>query len=97
MGVSNDTAAKAFHELQAKGFIEMTEPASLGVKGQGKCPKYEITELELPGEPRGRCLFSKWEQGSDFPVIKANVSNVVGKTKPCPNNADTSVLAFRTN
>ena len=96
MGVANDSAAKAFHELQAKGFIVMTEPASLGVKGQGKCPKYEITELDLPGEPRGRCLFSKWEQGSDFPVIKANVSNVVRETKPRPNNADTTVLAFRT-
>ncbi len=97
MGVANDTAAKAFHELQAKGFIVMTEPASLGVKGQGKCPKYEITELQLPDRPRGRCLFSKWEQGSDFPVIKGNVSNVVRKTKPRPNNADTTVLAFRTN
>ena len=73
MGVSNDTAAKAFHELQAKGFIVMMEPASLGVEGQGKCPKYEITELELPGETRGRCLFSKWKKGPDLPVIKANM------------------------
>ena len=74
----------------------MTEPASLGVEGQGKCPKYEITELELPGKPRGRCLFSKWKKGFDLPVIKANVSNVVRKTKPRPNNSDTTVLAFRT-
>ena len=59
MGVSNDTAAKAFHELQAKGLIVMTEHASLGVKGRGKCPKYEITEFDLPGAPRGRCLFNK--------------------------------------
>ena len=95
-GVSNDTAAKAFHELQSKGFIVMTEPASLGVKGQGKCPKYEITELELPDKPSGRCLFSKWKRGSDFPVINANVSNVVRKIKPRPNNSDTTVLAFRT-
>ena len=80
IGVSNDTAAKAFHELKAKGLIVMTEPSSLGVEGQGKCPKYEITELEMPGEPSGRCLFSKWEQGSDLPVIKANVSNIVRKT-----------------
>ena len=73
----------------------MTEPASVGVKGQCKCPKYEITELELPGEPRGGCLFSKWKKGSDLPVIKANVSNLVRKTKPRPNNSVTTVLAFR--
>ena len=96
MGVSNDTAAKAFHELQSKGFIVMTEPASLGVKGQGKCPKYEITELELIDKPRGRCLFSEWKRGSDFRVIEANVSNVVRKIKARPNNSDTTGLAFRT-
>lgn len=96
MGISNDTAAKAFHELQSKGFIVMTEPASLGVKGQGKCPKYEITELELPDQPSGRCLFSKWKKGSDFLVIKANVTNAVRKIKPRPNISDTTVLEFRT-
>ena len=95
MGVSNDTAAKAFHELQSKGFIVMTEPASLGVKGQGKCPKYEINELDLPGEPRGRCLFSKWKKGPDLPVIKANISNVIRKAKPRPYNSDPTVLASR--
>ena len=95
MGVSNDTAVEAFHELQVKGLIVITEPASLGVKGQGKCPKYEINELDLPGEPRGRCLFSKWKKGPDLPVIKTNISNVIRKTKPRPNNSDPTVLASR--
>ena len=48
MGVSNDTAAKAFHDLQAKGFIVLIKSASLGVHGKGKCPEYEITEKQNP-------------------------------------------------
>ena len=60
MGVSNDTAAKAFHELQAKGFIVVIQPASLGVYGKGKCPEYEITEIARPPNRDGRCLFGDW-------------------------------------
>ena len=94
MGVSNDTAAKAFHELQAKGFIVVIQPASLGVHRKGKCPEYEITEIARPPNKGGRCLFRDWKPDCDFPVIKANASN--RKTKPRPNNSDTTVLAFRT-
>ena len=94
MGVSNDTAAKAFHELQAKGFIVVIQPASLGVYGKGKCPEYEITEIARQPNNGGRCLFRDWKSDCDFPVIKANASN--RKTKPRPNNSDTIVLAFRT-
>ena len=43
MGVARDTAAKAFRDLQAKGFIVVKKGASLGVEGHGKCPEYEIT------------------------------------------------------
>ena len=94
MGVSNDTAAKAFHELQAKGFIVVIQPASLGVHGKGKCPEYEITEIARPPNNGGRYLFRDWKPDCDFPVIKANASN--RKTKPRPNNSDPTVLAFRT-
>ena len=93
MGVSNDTAAKAFHELQAKGFIVVIQPASLGVYGKGKWPEYEITEIAKPPNRDGRRLFGDWTPDCDFPVIKANASN--RKTKPRPNNSDTTVLAFR--
>ncbi|RMD92994.1 MAG: helix-turn-helix domain-containing protein, partial [Alphaproteobacteria bacterium] len=48
MGVSINTAARAFHELQAKGFIVVTEPACLGVEGQGTSPAFELTEIQLP-------------------------------------------------
>ena len=93
MGVSNDTAAKAFHELQAKGFIVVIQPESLGVYGKGKCPEYEIAEIARPPNRDGRCLFGDWTPDCDFPVIKANASN--RKIKPRPNNSDTTVLAFR--
>ena len=36
MGVSLNTAATAFRELQAKGFIVVTEPSWLGVEGEAK-------------------------------------------------------------
>ena len=94
MGVSNDTAAKAFHELQAKGFIVVIQPASLGVYGKGKCLEYEITEIARPPIRDGRCLFRDWKPDCDFPITKANDSN--RKTKPRPNNSDSTVLAFRT-
>lgn len=94
MGVSNDTAAKAFHELQAKGFIVVIKPASLGVHGKGKCPEYEITEIAKPPNRDGRFLFRAWKPDSDFSVIKANASN--RKTKARPKTLDGSVLAFRT-
>ena len=59
LGVSMNTAAKAFHDLQAKGFIVVTEPARLGFSGEAKSPAYEITELAIPSreERVGRKLY----------------------------------------
>ena len=94
MGVSNDTTAKTFHEHQANGLVVVIQPASLAVHVKVKCPEYEITEIARPPNKGGRCLFRDWKPDCDFPVIKANASN--RKTKPRPNNSDTTVLAFRT-
>lgn len=69
MGVSVNTAASAFRELQAKGFIVVTEPSWLGVKGEAKLQLYEITELPLPGKERGRHLYASWSDGNDYPII----------------------------
>lgn len=82
MGVkNNNTAARAFHELQAKGFIVVTEPASLGVKGKAQSPCFEMTELPLPHaeKPRGRRLFEQWTDGNNFPVHKAATHNPNGR------------------
>lgn len=79
MGVTKDTAAEGFKDLQRKGFIVQTEPACLGVEGEAKSPAYEITELKMPGaEKDGRKLYRDWEQGKDFPVQAPTSNNPVG-------------------
>ena len=76
MGVSVNTAASAFRELQAKGFIFVTKSSRLGVEGKAKLQLYEITELPLPGSRGGRHLYASWTQGNDYVVISPV------KTKP---------------
>lgn len=81
-GISKSTAARAFQELQAKGFIVITEHARLGVDGAACSPAYEITELKMPGTEKGqdgRKMYRDWRPGRDFPVHKANANNPVGK------------------
>lgn len=80
LGVGPDTAARAFHELQAKGFIVMTEHAKLGVDGSAKAPAFELTELKMPmsEEKDGRKLYRDWRPGQDYAVHKTNVNNPRG-------------------
>ena len=63
IGVSRNTAARAFHELQAKGFIVITKHARLGVNGQATRPAFELTELALPHgvSTTGRRLYKEWK------------------------------------
>ena len=72
LGVSKDTATKAFHDLQKKGFLVVTRMGALGVEGIARCPCYEITELPLPTSEtnRGRRLYLEWKPGKDFDVAK---------------------------
>jgi hypothetical protein len=81
IGISRNAAARAFHDLQAKGFIVAVERAHLGLSGEAKAPKYELTELPLPmGQSnQGRRLFREWRPGADFPVITASANNPTGK------------------
>ena len=79
MGVSINTAAKAFHDLQAKGFLVVKRPAHLGVVGQATSPEFELTEIALPGkDERPRRLYVNWKPGGDFPVAKAAIHNPNG-------------------
>lgn len=79
LGVNRKTAAKAFHDLQAKGFLAMVSPARLGLGGQASAPAWEITEIALPGEKaRPRNLFRQWSSGNDFPVYRAPSQNPRG-------------------
>lgn len=101
MGVSINTAARAFHDLQAKGFLVMTQGAYLGTSGAAKAPTYELTELPLPSceGNRGRKLYNEWRHGADFPIQKASANNPDGKNgkeKPCHHNDDETVIEMMT-
>lgn len=78
MGVARDTAARAFHDLQAKGFIVVKKGASLGVSGHGKCPEYEITSIATPHKEASK-LFLEWSKDEDFPIFAHPVKNPTGK------------------
>lgn len=80
MGVSTNTAAAAFHDLQAKGFIVVREKAVLGLEGHAKSPAYELTDFPMPGiVPQvGRKLFREWREGKDFEVVTHTANNPTG-------------------
>jgi hypothetical protein len=99
LGVARNTAARAFHHLQAKGFIAMTEMPALGVFGEAKAPKYELTELGMPfGQSnQGRRLYKRWRKGADFPVITVKTNNPNGTNgKSRHHYEDDSVIKFVT-
>lgn len=80
LGVSINTANKAFHHLQAKGFIVVTEMGALGVSGVGKSPKYELTELGHPNSNSfaPQRLYIQWEPSQEFAVQMHHASNGLG-------------------
>lgn len=81
LGVNPKTAARAFHDLQAKGFIVVTEHARLGIEGAACSPAFEITELKLPATEKhqdGRKLYRDWRTGRDFPVHQTSANNPRG-------------------
>ncbi len=67
IGIGVNAAMRAFHELQAKGFVVITRLGALGVEGAARGPTYELTEIGLPNKaPRN--LYRTWKVGSDFDV-----------------------------
>lgn len=92
--VNKDTVAKAFHQLQAHGFVVAVRIGALGMTGEGKASVWRLTEY--PSEV-GRAPtkdFLRWTPGQDFPVQKGR-SNKPEKQKPvrnfrtaCPNSSD---------
>lgn len=69
LGIGVNAAMRAFHELQEKGFIVVTELGALGVEGEARGPKLELTDIGLPNN-RPRNLFSEWSPGQDFEVVR---------------------------
>ena len=99
LGVTRNTAARAFHDLQSKGFLVMTTMPSLGVKGEAKAPCYELTEIALPHAEKvaGRRLFKDWREGGDYPVSRVVTNNPLGRNKkPRHQNEDDPVIIFET-
>lgn len=81
LGCNIKTAAKAFHDLQAKGFLILTEHGSMGAQGKGTPPTYEITEITMPGgdSHSGKRLYQHWQEGHDFAVRAHAPSNPTGR------------------
>lgn len=80
MGCGRDAAARAFQDLQAKGFLIQTEGACLGTEGMGKSPAYELTEIVPAGQQGpGKQWFMNWSEGHDFPVKVTSASNPTGR------------------
>lgn len=99
LGCGKDAVARAFHDLQAKGFLVLTKHGCMGVEGKGAPPTYEITELAMPGNTVGSKLYLKWTPAGDFPVrghAPVNPTGRNGKTKPRHQNRDGTVIKMRT-
>jgi len=103
MGVTPVTASHAFHDLQRKGFIVVTQSAHLGVDGAAKSATYELTELRMPlaetGQD-GRKLYRDWRPGHDYEVIAVSSNNPQGnngrKIKPHHSFYDGTVIETMT-
>lgn len=86
LGVSRNTAAKAFHDLQAKGFIVMTSAGALGVEGHAKCPTFELTDHPPKGgHSVPKKLYRSWTPENDFEVIRHNANNPHGRNGKTPS------------
>ena len=100
LGCSKHLASKAFHDLQAKGFIVQTKAACLGSHGEATSPQYEITEISMPMLEKGqygRCLYKSWKHGYDFPVHKSAANNPRGCNGNFPHSrkSDDVVIPLR--
>jgi hypothetical protein len=71
LNVAPSTAARAFHDLQAKGFVIVTSLGHLGAEGQGKATTFRITSCACREHPRGSREYEQWQPGKDFKVERA--------------------------
>lgn len=86
IGIGVNTAMRAFLELQAKGFVIVTQMGALGVEGEARGPSYELTDLGLPNKT-ARHLYLTWKPGHDFEVVRHHAKSETTTIKseiPCP-------------
>ncbi|WP_299596581.1 helix-turn-helix domain-containing protein [uncultured Tateyamaria sp.] len=59
-GLSRDTVQRALQELEAAGFLVVTQRGFLGVEGAGKATMYRLTELATAdGKPATKDFLKK--------------------------------------
>ena len=97
-GFDKKTVARGFRELSHYGFIVMTEPGCLGVKGRGKAPHWRLTELGCMAEPPTRD-FMRWD-GIIFQEQKKPRRHTRQKQNPVPSDgsgctAGRDITAYR--
>ena len=96
MGCSVKTAAAALADLQAKGWIECTDPSVRGVEGKGKTAKFRLTMM--PTAKQAATQEPKhWQPGHDYAVQvyrsylpaprQRRVANLPEKQNPPPIRA----------
>lgn len=78
LGCHKETARKALHDLQRKGFLQISEIANLGPIGKAKGHFYEITELALPNAKFPTEIYLGWNPNDEFKVVKAQTNNPKG-------------------
>ena len=67
LGVGVNAAMHGFHELQAKGFIVITQLGALGIEGEARGPTYELTDIGMPNTSPNN-LYLKWRPENDFEI-----------------------------
>lgn len=78
LGVSENTAMRAFHELQEKGFVVVTKLGALGIEGEARGPSLELTNIGMAND-RPRNLFLDWSPSKKFEVARHPANNPSGR------------------
>lgn len=97
LGCSKDAAARGFHDLQAKGFLILTEHGRMGVEGRGAPPTYEITELPPRGSDHSgaKRLYLHWQEGHDYAVRGHNPVNPTGRNGRLTGDSKNKTLSSK--
>lgn len=78
LGVAKNTANDALHDLQAKGFLVLTQYGVLGTEGSRLPPLYAVTEYRINPALAPLATYREWKEGQDFPVHKHPTNNPNG-------------------
>ncbi len=69
LGCDKNTASKALHDLQRKGFLVPVQIGHLGIEGVGKATIWRLTELGVVGKSQPPTKeYMRWNPAAEFPV-----------------------------